>query len=172
MLLEDFIRKETIIPSLSGKDKMSIIREMCETLARSGVVTDKDELLRGMQNREEVESTAIGHGIAIPHARSSSCKELAICVGRSTGGIEFNALDGKPVHIVFMIASPHEAKKEYLQVIAKIARFLKHEENRKQLLESNSGEDMLAIIGDFDASCPGVETVKTKDGRVIHREMR
>jgi fructose-specific phosphotransferase system IIA component len=171
MLLESFIKKDTIIPELRATDKKAIIREMCENLAESGAVSDKDAFIEGILAREAVESTAIGNGIAIPHTRGVFCSELAIGVGRSEEGIEFNALDGKPVHIVFMIAAPQDAKKEYLQVIAKIARFLKNEENRRLLVEANTKEHMLSIIGDFDASCPGVETIKTKDGRVIHKEM-
>jgi PTS system fructose-specific IIC component len=166
MLLEDFIKAETIIPELSATDKESIIHEMAETLATSGALSDKDAFIEGIVSREAVESTAIGNGIAIPHARGEWCTHLMISFGRSSEGIEFKALDQQPVHLVFMIAAPKEAKKEYLQVIAKIARFLKHEKNRQLLTEA-----ILSIIGDFDASCPGVETVKTKDGRVIHREM-
>lgn len=171
MLLEDFVKGETVIPELSATDKESIIRQMSETLAESGAVSDKNAFIEGILNREAVESTAIGNGIAIPHTRGDFCAHLAISVGRSKTGIEFNALDGKSVHMVFMIAAPQEAKKEYLQVIAKIARFLKHEENRKLLLDAETKEEILTIIGNFDASCPGVETVKTKDGRVIHKEM-
>jgi fructose-specific phosphotransferase system IIA component len=171
MLLEDFVKEETIIAELPATDKESIILKMSETLVTSGAVSDKDAFVKGILGREEVESTAIGNGIAIPHTRGTCCVHLAISVGRSKEGIEFNALDGKPVYIIFMIAAPQEAKKEYLQVIAKIARFLKHEENRKLLAEAETKEKILSIIGDFDASCPGVETVKTKDGRVIHREM-
>lgn len=171
MLLEDFVKEENIIIELSAKDKKSAIYEICEALAASGVITDKDEFARGILAREGIESTAIGNGIAIPHTRSASCKKLSICVARSSGGIEFGALDGNSVYIIFMIAAPQEAKKEYLQVIAKIARFLKREENRQNLMEAETKEKVLSIIGDFDASCPGVETVKTKDGRVIHREM-
>ena len=171
MLLEDFVKEETVIAEFSGTDKESVIHQMCETLAASTAVSDKEAFIKGILGREEVESTAIGNGIAIPHTRGACCTHLAISVGCSKEGIEFNALDGKPVHIVFMIAAPQEAKKEYLQVIAKIARFLKHEGNRTLLIEADSKEKILSIIGDFDASCPGVETVKTKDGRVIHREM-
>jgi PTS system fructose-specific IIC component len=171
MLLEEFVKKENIIIQFSGTDKQSIIEEMGESLRSSGDISDKESFIDGILKREEVESTAIGNGIAIPHTRGECSKNLSICIGKSREGIEFNALDGKPVNIVFMIAAPGDAKKQYLQVIAKIARFLKREENRQKILEATTEEEVLKIIGDFDASCPGVETVKTKDGRVIHKEM-
>lgn len=171
MLLEDFVKEETIIADLSASDKESAIRQMAGTLAASGAVSDEKAFIKGIMAREDIESTAIGNGIAIPHTRGGCCTRLAISVGRSKEGIEFNALDGKPVFIVFMIAAPQEAKKEYLQVIAKIARFLKHGQNRELIREADTTETILSVIGDFDASCPGVETVRTKDGRVIHREM-
>ena len=96
---------------------------------------------------------------------------MTISIAKIKEGIDFNAIDEKSVYLVFMIAAPAEAKKEYLQVIAKIARFLKSENNKKKILDANTKDDVLQVIGDFDASFPGVETVKTKDGRVIHKEM-
>lgn len=171
MLLSDYVKIENIIYDFEGEDKNILIKEMGDILTASGEVTDEDDFIDGIIKREEVESTAIGNGIAIPHSRGEFCKHLAISIGRSKKGIDFNALDGKPVHIVFMIAAPEEAKKEYLQVIAKIARFLKSENNKKRILDANTKDDILQVIGDFDASFPGVETVKTKDGRVIHKEM-
>ncbi|MCK4575519.1 PTS sugar transporter subunit IIA [candidate division WOR-3 bacterium] len=171
MLLSDYVKEENIIADFSGDDKNILLKEMGEILASSGDITDKESFIDGIMKREEIESTAIGNGIAIPHAKGDYCKHLTISIGRSKKGIEFVALDGKPVHLVFMIAAPTEAKKEYLQVIAKIARFLKNESNRKALSDAETSDRILQIIGDFDASFPGVETVRTKDGRVIHREM-
>ena len=171
MLLSDYVKIENIIYDFEGEDKNILIKEMGGILTASGEVADEDDFIDGIIKREDVESTAIGNGIAIPHTRGEFCKHLAISIGMSKKGIDFNALDGKPVHIVFMIAAPEEARKEYLQVIAKIARFLKSENNKKRILDANTKDDILQVIGDFDASFPGVETVKTKDGRVIHKEM-
>ncbi|MCK4584281.1 PTS sugar transporter subunit IIA [candidate division WOR-3 bacterium] len=171
MLLSDYVKIENIIPDFEGDDKNTLIREMGEVLTASEEVTDEGDFIDGIIKREEVESTAIGNGIAIPHTRGEFCKHLAISIGISKKGIDFDALDGKPVHIVFMIAAPEEARKEYLQVIAKIARFLKSENNKKKILDAKTKDEILQVIGDFDASFPGVETVKTKDGRVIHKEM-
>ncbi|TET24857.1 MAG: PTS sugar transporter subunit IIA [Candidatus Cloacimonadota bacterium] len=171
MLLSDYVKADTIIAEFTGADKQSTIKEMVNLLASSGDITESEQFLEGIMEREDIESTAIGNGIAIPHARGPYSKNLAISIGKSKQGIDFNALDGNPVHLVFMIAAPTEAKKEYLQVIAKIARFLKNEANRKIIVDAETKEQILQVIGDFDASYPGVETVKTKDGRVIHKEM-
>lgn len=171
MLLSDYVKEENIIPDFAGDDKISIIKEMVEVLRACEEVTDKEGFLDGIMKREEIESTAIGNGIAIPHTRGKFCKALSISIGKSKKGIDFNALDGKPVHLVFMIAAPETAKKEYLQVIAKIARFLRSEDNKKKILDAETKGKILRVINDFDSTFPGVEMVKTKDGRVIHKEM-
>ena len=171
MLLSDYVKGENIIIDFKGDDKNTLIKEMSEVLTVSGGVIGKEEFIEGIMKREEIESTAIGNGVAIPHTRGEFCKQLTISIAKIKEGIDFNAIDEKPVYLVFMIAAPAEAKKEYLQVIAKIARFLKSENNKKKILDANTKDDVLQVIGDFDASFPGVETVKTKDGRVIHKEM-
>jgi fructose-specific phosphotransferase system IIA component len=171
MLLSNYVKKENIILDFSENDKNLIIKEMAEVLANNNGISDKDNFVEGVIKREEVESTAIGNGIAIPHTRGDFCHHLTIGIGRSKNGLDFNAIDGKPVHLIFMIAAPESAKKEYLQIIAKIARFLKSEKNRKSILEAESEDAIIQAIGDFDARCPGVERIKTKDGRVIYKEM-
>jgi len=171
MLLSNYVKNQNIISELSGEDKDGVIKEMGNCLATIGDVTNKEELIDGMLKREEIESTAIGNGIAIPHTRGEFCKNLLVCIARSKQGVDFNAIDGKPVFLIFMIAAPETAKKEYLQVIAKIARFLKSENNKKNILYAETKDAILQVIGDFDATFPGVEKVTTKDGRVIYKEM-
>jgi len=171
MLLSDYVKKENIISELEAVDKNSIVKEMGEVLAKSGDITDKDTFIQGIITREEVESTAVGDGIAIPHTRGEFCKQLSVSIGRSTTGVDFGAIDSKPVYIIFMIAAPELANKQYLQVIAKIARFLRHPDNKKAIMDAPDAASILDVIIDFDSKFPGVETVKTKDGRVIHKEM-
>ncbi len=171
MLLSDYVKKENIISELQGAEKNSIITEMGNLLARSGAVTDKDAFIQAIIVREEIESTAVGEGIAIPHTRGQFCKQLSVSIGRSKNGVDFGALDSKLVYLIFMIAAPEEANKQYLQVIAKIARFLRHPDNKQAMMDADDAARIFDVIVDFDSKFPGVETVKTKDGRVIHKEM-
>lgn len=171
MFLSDYVKKRNIILDLKGNDKNSIIKEMAQVLMDSGDVTDKESFVDGIMKREEIESTAIGKGIAIPHTRGEFCDHLSIALGRTKEGIDFKALDGKPVYFILMITAPITVQKEYLQVIAKVARFLKSEDNKKRILEAKTKEELFQVIKDFDARFPGAESVKTKDGRVVHKEM-
>ena len=171
MFLSDYIAEDTIALELRGEDKKSIIEKMAQILTDAKKINNKDVFIEGIQKREEIESTAIGNGIAIPHTRGDFCDRIAVCLGRINKGVNFNALDGKPVYIIFMIAAPTTAQKEYLQLIAKVARFLRAENNRKRILRAGNKEEIIQVIKDFDAKFPGRESVKTKDGRVIHKEM-
>ncbi len=168
-MLLDLIKEELITAELKSKEKDGVIREMCELLAKAGVVGELDEFIKGIKKREEIESTAIGDGIAIPHARSETVKELAVAFGGSKEGVDFQSLDEKPVQLVFMIAAPNDARKEYLQAVARIARFLKVKNFKQRLLEARTTEDVLRVIEEFDARFPKKMEVETKAGRVVYK---
>ena len=169
MLLSELISRDLILTDLAAEGKGDVIREMVALFPKAGIVGDKESLLDAIEKREEIESTAIGEGIAIPHGRSESVKRLAVAFGRSKVGVDLDALDGKPVHLVFMIGAPAAARGEYLQAVAKIARLLKNKELKGRLLSAEDVDDVTRVIEDFDRrSAPRVK-VETKEGRVIHR---
>ena len=170
MKLGDFVDKERILLEIKGKEKDEVIEELASLFERTGVVKDKKRFVEKIKEREAIESTAIGDGIAIPHAKCEEVERLSIAIERSKEGIDFNSLDGKPVYLIFMIAAPKEAKKEYLQVIAKIARLLHTKNCRKKLLSASTVDDVLQVIDEFDRRVPKEVRVKTKDGRVIYKE--
>jgi len=169
MLLSELISKDLIITDLAAAEKDKVIREMVALFPKAGIVEDEGAFLDAIEKREEIESTAIGEGIAIPHGRSERVKRLAVAFARSKAGVDFDALDGKPVYLVFMIGAPATARGEYLQAVAKIARLLKNKELKEHLLSAESVDDVMSLVEDFDRrSAPRVK-VKTKEGRVIHR---
>jgi fructose-specific phosphotransferase system IIA component len=172
MLLRELLEEDFIIMEIKSKNKKEIIEELVEILVKNGVVTDEKEFLYLINEREKLESTGIGEGIAIPHVHSKCVKELKVVLGKSSRGVDFNSLDGKPVYLIFMIASPSDEIKSYFQTLARISRLLKSKVMKKALLEANSKTEVMEIISDFDHIIPERLEVKKKKGRVIYKNKK
>ena len=170
MTLSELMEERLMACSLAARTKDDVIEELAELFLTAGIVDDKGAFIATIKRREAVESTAIGGGIAIPHGRSSSAKRLSVAFGRSKDGVEFEALDNDPVHLIFMIAAPESARKEYLQTVAKIARLLRSEVMRKALMSVETPKEVMNLIRDFDNLVVEEITVAMKEGRVVYRE--
>lgn len=170
MHLSELMDEDLINCGITKKDKRGVIEEMAEMFQKKDYIKDIDEFCQSIIKREDVESTAIGDGIAIPHGRSEVVTSLKVGFGKSTKGVNFDAIDRKPVYIIFMIAAPTSARKEYLQAVAKIARLLKSRVMKEALLSCEASNDVMKIIKDFDNMLIEDIRVETKEGRVIHRE--
>jgi len=168
-MLSNLIDADRIIVNLEASTKEGVIRELSGLFKQTGVIEDLDGFIEVIHARERLESTAIGDGIAIPHGRWEGVRHIAVAFARSASGVEFEAEDGQPVHLIFMIAAPKDATREYLQAVAKIARFLKMKELRVELSNASTPADVLKAIGAFDARPLHREEVPTKEGRVIYR---
>ena len=137
MKVVDFLAEESINLDLQATTKDEVLEELVGLL-------DLDEknaavVLRMLKKREHMGSTGMGRGVAIPHGRSLVISRLMVATGRSTAGIEFNAMDGKPVPLFFLIvAPPQEISNIYLPTLGRIAQFLKDPENRDALMKSES----------------------------------
>ena len=145
------ISLENIIPPervtlLQSVEKNGALRELADTIAMAAEVQDADRLLEAIFEREKIMSTGIGLGIAIPHAKIPSVSEFVVALGKSAKGIEFNSLDGKPVHFVVMIAGPDNQQERYLQLLARITLKLKDSGVRRRLGEAASVEEILAAL--------------------------
>jgi len=168
MLLTDVLKQQGIIAELQHTKKNDIIKEMADVFFKNGYIKEKEDFIKKIKQRESIESTGVGDGIAIPHARCEAVRSLKVVFGRSTTGVDFGALDKKPVYLIFMISAPLGIKREYLQVIAKVARLLRNKNYRKKLLEATSKKDIMNIFYAFDDKFPREVQVKLKNGRVIH----
>ncbi len=134
--LLSFLSEERFIPELKAKTKSEALEELTDILVEANLIRNKDLILEMLHRRESVGSTGIGHGIAIPHGRTTAAPELIIVFGRSSSGIAWEAIDGKPVHLIFLvIAPPHEEDNQYLPMLGKLVEFLHDENNRNKLLE-------------------------------------
>jgi PTS system nitrogen regulatory IIA component len=130
-MIEKLLREDMVLLDLKAKDKEGVLREMISLL---NLPKDKEELLlSSLMQREKLGSTGIGKGIAIPHCRSVVVDNITLIVGVSKEGVDFDALDGKPVHLLFMlVATPMDPSMQYLTAlgnIARIARGLANEES-------------------------------------------
>ena len=146
MNLSEFMRKDLILIDLLSDKKEDIIKELICPIIKTGFTDSEETLYKAILDREALGSTAIGKGVAIPHAETTSVKEKIIVFGRSKKGIDFNAIDGKPVHLFFMIISPHREISPHLKILARISRFLKDKTFRDALMNAKSPEDIIELI--------------------------
>lgn len=122
------------IINLKGHTKEEVLKEMVGILGTSENVKDAPSLLKAILDREKIVSTGIGIGIAVPHVKISNVSDFVVAIGRSHQGVEFDALDGQPVHIIVMIAASDKQASDYLKVMAKFMLALKQKEFRREIL--------------------------------------
>ena len=143
--LEAIIPPERVI-LLDATTKEEALRRLAAVVATSPEVTDGAKLLAALHEREKIMSTGIGLGIAIPHAKIPSVKEFVVGFAKVDHGIDFNSLDGKPVHFIVMIAGPDNQQERYLQLLARITLKLKDAGVRRRLAEARTVDDILAAL--------------------------
>ncbi len=144
MQLREFFAEDAINLSLAGESKDDVLKELIALLD----VGDKaDVLYKMLKRRENLGSTGIGRGIAIPHCRSLVVNRLRVAFGRKVEGVPFQAIDDQPAHFFFLIvAPPLEVSNQYLPVLGKIAQFAKEEDVPKRLMELQQPADFLKLV--------------------------
>jgi PTS system nitrogen regulatory IIA component len=146
MQILDFLSVDSIKLFLESKNKKDAIKELVDVLVKSGKVKDKKKMIQTLMEREELGSTGIGQGIAIPHGKSDTVSDLAAAFGISTDGVSFDSLDGEPVNIFFLLVAPEGAAGAHLKALARISSLLKDKYFRKSLLSAQSPEEVIKII--------------------------
>jgi PTS system nitrogen regulatory IIA component len=145
LLLTDLLTPDRIRVPLLAEDKPGVLRELVELLAeRSGAPVAP--LHTAVLEREAVLSTGIGHGIAIPHAKSSAVDKLWLVCGSSPGGIGFQALDGEPVYLFFLLLGPESAAGQHVKALSRIARLVRGDQVREALKGAESAEAFHQIL--------------------------
>lgn len=143
--LRDHLDPSRVI-AMNATNKEEALAELVAAAATAAAVTDEEALLKAVRDREAKLSTGIGLGIAVPHARIESVTKFVVVVGRHPAGLEFGSIDGKPVHIVVLIAGPREAKTPYLELLAQLSKRLKLEEVREHLKGEADAEEVVAQL--------------------------
>lgn len=142
----DFLCAGAILPDLQAADRPGVIREMSRTLAAAGGIKNPEHLLATILARESDYGTAIGCGVAIPHARMENLKEPVIAFGRSAAGVDWDAPDGQPVHCIFLLATPLGVEDVHVQILAAIARSLSNPEYALPLQHAASAQQIETIL--------------------------
>jgi len=154
MNLLDILSPESIIVDLKGESKEEIITELVNSLPVGDAITDRDQVLQAVLDREKIMSTGIGDGIAIPHGKSAAVTELVAAMGTQRRGMDFDALDGEPAYVFFLLVSPANVSGPHIKALARISRLLKNDEFKKKLIEADSAEEIIATIEAAERDIP------------------
>ena len=135
MRLGTLTRPELIFSELPGGEGTQILRALADRIAAQGLVRSPEELFQKLWEREQLGSTGIGSGIAIPHCKLANLKKGVVAIGLAPEGVEFGAVDGQPVRLFFVVVSPVESPAEHLQILAAISRWIKTGQHAERILE-------------------------------------
>jgi fructose-specific phosphotransferase system IIA component len=144
--IASLLNADAIKLNVHARQKTPALREVAELLAQNKSVANFDAFFREILERERVSNTALGHDVAIPHARTDQCTDIVMAVGRSTDGIDFEAKDGQPVKLIFLIGTPKAMVTDYLRVVGNLARLLRQDGLRQQLLDAPDPTTFIKII--------------------------
>lgn len=150
MRIVDLLKKESIQLNASPTSKSEAIDMLVDLQVKSGNIADREEYKKGILAREEHGSTAVGEGIAIPHAKNKGVKAPSLAAMTVPGGVDYEALDDEPSNILFMIAAPVDGADVHLDVLAKLMTILMDEDFRANLLASKTKEEFLKVIDDME----------------------
>ncbi len=144
----EFFSRRAIVPDLLSTERFDAIRELCQAVSDAGGPGDADALFAAVREREELMGTATGHEIAVPHARLPTLRRPLLTIGRSVPGIYWDAPDGQPVRLVFLLLTPEREHGLQLQILAAIAQAMMDREARERLAASDTSSSLLQTLGD------------------------
>ena len=154
MTLLDILSPDSTIVDLKGDTKEEIIAELVDSLSASEAISDRDKVLQAVLEREKIMSTGIGDGIAIPHGKSDSVVKLVAALGTQRRGVDFEALDGEPAYVFFLLVSPANVSGPHIKALARISRLLKNDNFKKKLITASSPEEIISAIRAEEESHP------------------
>ncbi|MBU4305934.1 MAG: PTS sugar transporter subunit IIA [Candidatus Omnitrophica bacterium] len=151
MKIMEFLNEKAISADLKATTKEGVIRELIELLVDAQAIKDKERLVKVLLEREALGSTGIGQGVAIPHGKSESVKELVAAFGLSQKGVNFDSLDGEPVYIFFLLVASEDSAGPHLKALARISRLLKDKYFRDTLRSAKDEKTLLKVIKQEDS---------------------
>lgn len=141
--------EKTININIAAQNKMEAIDEMMNMLLADGILNDRDRYKQAILQREGVSNTAIGFGIAIPHAKTDAVNKPCVAVAVSRKGIDFESSDGTLVNLIFMIAVPNNADDVHLKILAKLSRKLIDSAFRSKLIQTENKQEILNYLNEI-----------------------
>jgi fructose-specific phosphotransferase system IIA component len=149
MNIGDLLTEELIVEDLKGKNKFEVIEELLDVLVRAGKVDDRKTALNDLIEREQYLSTGLEKHLAVPHAKTAAVRELLVSFGRSIQGLDFDTLDGKPAHFIFLVLSPRDTSGPHIKTLAQITRNFREGDVAEKLMQAKSRQEILEIIRNF-----------------------
>jgi len=152
MKFSDFIKTKAIRAELKSSTKETVIGELVQSLMEAGELEadQRDDIVGAIMKREELGSTGIGRGVAVPHTKHPSVQKLVGTVGVSEEGVDFDALDGEPVQLFFLLISPPERPGDHLRALENISRQLRDETFCRFLKQSKTADDIHQLLQEAD----------------------
>ena len=149
MQLTDLLTIDRIRIPLTAGSKDGVLEELVSVIT-SSLTDPSGEVLRAVREREAVLSTGIGNGVAIPHGKSSLVPDLVMAAGRTSAPIDFDALDGEPVQLLFMLVGPETAAGPHIKALSRISRLIRKESVRQQLINAKTAEEFYQGLKDAE----------------------
>lgn len=146
MKLSELLQENSIIPDLRAKDKKGVLEELAGVMILREPSMDKESLVKVLLERERLGSTGIGDGVAIPHGKFHGIEQPFLSFGRSPKGLDFESMDGEPVHLFFLLVAPENSASIHLKALARIAKLLKNSSFRKVLMEAQTRKEIYETI--------------------------
>jgi PTS system nitrogen regulatory IIA component len=152
MNIMDILVKDAVILDLGVRTKRDVLAEMAAALAKVEPRIEADRLLEVLLEREALQSTGIGEGVAIPHGKMPGLDRLVATFARSSEGVDFESIDGQPTHHFFLLVVPEHSGGQYLKALARISRFFRNAAFRQRLADAESLEEVIRAIEEEDAA--------------------
>jgi len=151
VLLTDLLSVDRIKIPLEGDSKEDLLRELVSIVSHADGIRDAESVLDAVRERESILSTGIGHGVAIPHGKSASVPELRMAAGRAAAPVDFDALDGQPVALFFLLVGPESAAGAHIKALSRISRLVRRDDVRERLIAARSADEFLRALKDAEA---------------------
>jgi PTS system fructose-specific IIA component/PTS system nitrogen regulatory IIA component len=156
MRMTDFVVRDAIVPEVTANTKEGVIRELVEALRAAGYFksADPEDIVRAILKREQIASTGIGRGVAIPHAKHNSAERLVGTVALSKGGVPFDSVDGEPVFIFVLLISPQDRPGDHLRALENISRSLRDDGFVRKLRQATGRDAVWTVLEQGDHPTP------------------
>lgn len=153
----DYLKPSQILFSLKAKDKIRAFEELLDILEKQKLITNKKPILTRIIDREQLESTGIGHGVALPHARIDTGGHISVVVGRSHEGIDFTAIDKKKVHLIILLVWNPSLPGLFNHLFAGLAQFLRKPDFRERIFGARNESELFTVLSEIELTLPRPE---------------
>ena len=165
----DFLKPTQVIYDLKSQTKIQALEELLDVLQKKKLIKNKKPILTRVIDRERLDSTAIGHGVALPHARFNTGGDITVAVGRSQKGIDFEAIDGKKVHLVILVIWNPTIPGLFNHLFAGLAKFLSQDAYRKRLFNAKNRTELYNILSEIALRLPHPEDKIISRASLLHK---